>query len=46
VTPHTHITPIHLGAGVIAVVAILGTAHLLALSNDNRVSRALFALGF
>lgn len=44
--PHVHISPVHLIASVAAVVAVLGTLHLLALSNDNRASRALFALGF
>lgn len=44
--PHVHITPVHLMASVVAVVAVLGTAHLLALTNDNRVSRALIAMGF
>lgn len=43
---HVHITPVHLLASVIAVVAIMGTAHLLALTKDNRASRALVALGF
>lgn len=45
-TPHVHLSAVH-GIAVIAlVVATLGTAHLLALSNDNRASRALIALGF
>jgi hypothetical protein len=46
VDAHVHITPVHLLAAVIAVVAIMGTAHLLALTSDNRASRALVALGF
>ena len=45
-TPHVHISPVH-GIAVIAlVIAVLGTAHLLSLSNDNRASRAFAALGF
>lgn len=44
--PHTHISAVH-GIAVIALVlAIFGTAHLLALSSDSRPSRALLALGF
>lgn len=45
-TPHAHISAVHLLAGVAATLAIFGTAHLLALTNDNRASRALMALGF
>lgn len=44
--PHVHITPMHLLASVAAVVAVFGTLHLLALSTDNRASRAFIALGF
>ena len=44
--PHVHISPVHLIAALAAGVAIYGTAHLLALSNDNRISRAWIALGF
>lgn len=45
-TPHTHISPV-MGVAVIALVlAVFGTAHLLALSTDSRPSRALVALGF
>jgi hypothetical protein len=45
-TPHTHISATH-GIAVIAlVVAVFGTAHLLALSSDSRAGRALVALGF
>lgn len=45
-TPHTHISPVH-GIAVIALIlAAFGTAHLLSLSSDNRVTRALAALGF
>lgn len=43
---HVHISATHLLASVASVVAILGTLHLLALTNDNRMSRALLALGF
>lgn len=45
-TPHTHISATH-GVAVLAfVVASLGTAHLLALTFDNRATRAYLALGF
>lgn len=44
--PHVHISPVH-GVAVIAlVVAVFGTLHLLALTKDNRASRALVSLGF
>jgi len=43
---HVHMSPVH-GVAVIAlVIAVFGTAHLLALSSDSRPSRALVALGF
>lgn len=43
---HVHMSPTH-GVAVIAlVIAVFGTAHLLALSSDSRPSRALVALGF
>jgi hypothetical protein len=43
---HVHISPVH-GIAVIAlVIAVFGTAHLLSLSHDNRLSRAYAALGF
>lgn len=45
-TPHVHISPVHMVAFLAFSVAILGTAHLLALTNDNRVSRAFVTLGF
>lgn len=45
-TPHTHISPVHLLASTAAVFAVFGTLHLLALTNDNRVTRALMAVGF
>jgi hypothetical protein len=45
-TPHVHISAVH-GIAIIAlVVAVFGTAHLLALSSDSRASRALVSLGF
>lgn len=44
--PHVHITPVHLLAAVAAVTAVFGTLHLLALTSDNRASRAFVALGF
>lgn len=44
--PHVHISPVHLLASVAAVVAIFGTLHLVALTVDNRLSRAYVALGF
>lgn len=45
-TPHVHISAVHLLAAVAATTAIFGTLHLLALSHDNRASRAFVALGF
>jgi hypothetical protein len=45
-TPHAHITPIHLAAAAIFTFAALGTVHLLILPRDNRASRAVIALGF
>ena len=44
--PHTHISPVHLLAAVLAVFIAFGTLHLLALTRDNRPARALIALGF
>lgn len=45
-TPHVHISPVH-GIAVLAfVIAVFGTLHLLALTHDNRASRAFVALGF
>jgi len=47
VGPHVHISAVHVAANVAAIVAVLGTAHLLALSSpDSRVSHAFIALGF
>lgn len=44
--PHVHISPVHLLAGIAFSIAIFGTLHLLAITFDNRASRALLALGF
>lgn len=45
-TPHVHISAVHIGATVLATFAVFATLHLLALGNDNRASRALIAAGF
>lgn len=45
-TPHVHISAVAGVAIISMVVAVFGTAHLLALSHDNRASRALVSLGF
>jgi hypothetical protein len=45
-TPHTHLTAVHGIAAACVVVVTFGTLHLLALSRDNRASRAFLALGF
>ena len=45
-TPHVHMSPVHGVAVVALVIAVFGTAHLLALTSDSRPSRALIALGF
>lgn len=44
--PHVHISPVHLIATVAFAVVVFGTLHLLAISTDNRASRAFIALGF
>lgn len=44
--PHVHITPVHILATMLAMVAVFGTLHLLALSNESRWGRAYMALGF
>lgn len=44
--PHVHITPVHILATMLAMVAVFGTLHLLALSQDSRPGRALMALNF
>lgn len=47
VDAHVHISPTGLIASTAAVVAVFGTAHLLALTSpDSRIARALLALGF
>lgn len=47
VPPHVHISAVGLAASTAAVVAVFGTAHLLALSSpDSRIGRAFIALGF
>lgn len=45
-TPHVHLSAVHAIAILALVLAVFGTAHLLALTNDNRLGRALIALGF
>lgn len=45
-TPHVHIGAVSLMTSTAAIVAVFGTLHLLALSHDNRASRAFIALGF
>lgn len=45
-TPHVHFSPVGMLTNIAAVVAVFGTLHLLALSHDNRASRAFIALGF
>lgn len=45
-SPHVHITPVHLLAAIAAVTAVFGTVHLLCLTTDNRVTRAVISLGF
>jgi hypothetical protein len=44
--PHVHISATHMLASVAACVAVFGTLHLLALTTDNRWSRAYVSLGF
>lgn len=47
VSPHVHISAVHMAANVAVVVAVFGTLHLLALSTpDSRLGRAFIALGF
>lgn len=44
-TPHVHFSAVH-GIGVLALyVAVFGTLHLIALTHDNRVTRAWVSLG-
>ena len=44
--PHVHISPVAMLSTIAATVAIFGTLHLLALTVDNRATRAFIALGF
>jgi hypothetical protein len=44
--PHTHISAVHLVSALAFTVAAFGTLHLIALTTDNRASRAFIALGF
>lgn len=44
--PHAHVSPTHALALLAFVVLALGTIHLLALTTDNRASRAFVSLGF
>lgn len=44
--PHVHLSAVHGIAAIALVTAVFGTAHLVALTHDNRVSRAFVALGF
>lgn len=47
VPAHVHISAVHIAANMAAIVAVFGTAHLLALSApDSRIGRAFIALGF
>lgn len=44
---HVHIGFVSIAATLLAVIAILGTLHLLAMSSqDNRFANAFLALGF
>ena len=47
-TPHVHISAVHMAANLAAVVAVFGTLHLLAAgaSPDSRMAKAFIALGF
>ena len=44
--PHVHISPVAMLATIAATVAVFGTLHLLAITQDNRASRAFISLGF
>ena len=44
--PHVHISAVHGLAFICLVVIVFGTAHLMALTHDNRASRAMLAMGF
>jgi hypothetical protein len=43
---HVHIGFVSITATLLAVIAIIGTLHLLAMSSDTRAARAFLALGF
>lgn len=43
---HVHIGFVSIAVVLLAVIAILGTLHLLAMSSDTRAARAFLALGF
>lgn len=43
--PHTHVSAVHVTAGVLGVIVVLGTVHLVCLTTDNRFTRAWIALG-
>lgn len=46
-TPHVHISAVHIAATLAAVFAVFGSLHLLALASpDSRAARALIAAGF
>jgi hypothetical protein len=44
--PHVHMSAVHGLAALALVITVMGTAHLLAISHDTRLSRAYLALGF
>lgn len=44
--PHVHIGAVSLMASTLAIIAVFGTLHLLALTTDSHASRAWLALGF
>lgn len=46
VADHVHTGSIHAAFNILAIIAIFGTLHLLALSTDSRWSKAWMALGF
>lgn len=43
---HYHFTAVSVVFFIALMVAVFGTIHLLALTNDNRASRAWISLGF
>lgn len=45
-TPHYHLSAVHALTVLALIVALFGTAHLLAVGSDSRLSRAWVALGF